>query len=147
MSEKQELMTIGTLAASAGVGVETVRYYQRRKLMAEPERPYGGIRYYGNHALQRLHFIRTSQWLGFSLDEIAELLKLQDGVHCDEARELGEQKLDSVRQKISHLQHIERALSGLVQQCSAQQGAVYCPLMASLSDGLQDVANVNLNNK
>ncbi|RDK82506.1 UNVERIFIED_ORG: MerR family transcriptional regulator [Idiomarina abyssalis] len=138
MLKNKELMTIGTLAAAAGVNVETIRYYQRRALMAEPEKPYGGIRHYDSHALQRLHFIRTSQWLGFSLDEIAELLKLQDGVHCDEARELGEQKLVSVRQKLSHLQHIERALSGLVQQCSAQQGAVYCPLMASLNESLEN---------
>ncbi len=111
MLKKRNVMTIGTLAKTAGVGVETVRYYQRRGLMSEPEKPYGGIRHYDEQALARLHFIRASQWLGFSLDEIGELLTLQDGAHCDEARELGEQKLN---------------------------GDVYCPLMASLNDGFED---------
>jgi len=73
-----------------------------------------------------------------SLDEIGELLTLQDGAHCDEARELGEQKLTSVRRKISRLQQIERALNELVQKCSSGHGDVYCPLMASLNDGVED---------
>lgn len=60
-------------------------------LVAEPEKPYGSIRHYDDQALARLHFIRTAQWLGFSLDEIGGLLTLQDGTHCDEARVLGEQ--------------------------------------------------------
>ena len=138
MLKKRNVMTIGTLAKTAGVGVETVRYYQRRGLMSEPEKPYGGIRHYDEQALARLHFIRASQWLGFSLDEIGELLTLQYGAHCDEARELGEQKLTSVRRKISRLQQIERTLNELVQKCSSGHGDVYCPLMASLNDGVED---------
>lgn len=142
MLEKRNLMTIGTLAKAVGVGVETVRYYQRRGLMSEPDRLYGGIRRYDDQALARLNFIRASQWLGFSLDEIGELLTLQDGAHCDEARELGEQKLTSVRKKISHLQQIERALNELVQKCSSGYGDVYCPLMASLNEEGEDaIAN------
>ncbi len=131
-------MTIGTLAKAAGMGVETIRYYQRRGLVAEPDKPYGGIRRYDDQALARLRFIRTAQWLGFSLDEIGGLLTLQDGTHCDEARVLGEQKLLSVRQKISSLQGIERALDGLVRACGAQQGDVKCPLITSLYDGLEE---------
>ena len=120
------------------MGVETIRYYQRRGLVAEPEKPYGSIRHYDDQAVARLHFIRTAQWLGFSLDEIGGLLTLQDGTHCDEARVLGEQKLASVRQKIISLQHIERALDELVQECLAQQGSVTCPLIASLHDGFEE---------
>ncbi|EAZ97517.1 Hg(II)-responsive transcriptional regulator [Marinobacter sp. ELB17] len=138
MSEKQCSMTIGVLAKASSMGVETIRYYQRRGLVAEPEKPYGSIRHYDEQALARLHFIRTAQWLGFSLDEIGELLKLEDGAHCDEARALGEQKLTSVRQKILSLQRIERALEELVQECCAQQGNVNCPLLASLHDGLEE---------
>jgi MerR family transcriptional regulator, mercuric resistance operon regulatory protein len=135
---KNESMTIGTLSNASGVSVETIRYYQRRGLMKVPKTPYGGIRRYGEQALKRLHFIRTSQWLGFSLNEIDELLRLQDGAHCDEARKLGEQKLDSVRHKISSLQQIERALHELVQECTSHQGNLHCPLTASLSSGHLD---------
>jgi MerR family mercuric resistance operon transcriptional regulator len=126
------------LAKAAGMGVETIRYYQRRGLVAEPEKPYGSIRHYDDQALARLHFIRTAQWLGFSLDEIGGLLTLQDGAHCDEARLLGEQKLTSVREKIASLQRIECALEGLVQECCAQRGNVECPLITSLQDGLEN---------
>ena len=140
MSKKQHSMTIGALAKAAGMGVETIRYYQRRGLVAEPEKPYGSIRHYDDQALARLHFIRTAQWLGFSLDEIGGLLTLQDGTHWDEARVLGEQKLASVRAKISSLRRIERALDGLVQECCAQRGNVECPLITSLQDGLENSA-------
>ncbi|MEX2515689.1 MAG: Hg(II)-responsive transcriptional regulator [Gammaproteobacteria bacterium] len=137
MSKKQGSMTIGALAKAARMGVETIRYYQRRGLMVEPEKPYGSIRHYDEQALARLHFIRTAQWLGFSLDEVGGLLTLQDGTHCDEARALGEHKLTSVRQKILSLQRIERALDELVQECCVQQGNVHCPLITSLRDGLE----------
>ncbi|MEX1214453.1 Hg(II)-responsive transcriptional regulator [Saccharospirillum sp.] len=137
MSKKHGSMTIGTLAKAANMGVETIRYYQRRGLITEPEKPFGSIRHYDEQALERLHFIRTAQWLGFSLDEIGGLLMLQDGTHCDEARALGEQKLTSVRQKILSLQRIERALDELVQECCVQQGNVYCPLITSLHEGLE----------
>jgi MerR family mercuric resistance operon transcriptional regulator len=131
-------MTIGVLAKAAGMGVETIRYYQRRGLVEEPEKPYGSIRHYDEEALARLHFIRTAQWLGFSLDEVGELLKLQDGTHCDEARVLGEQKLAKVREKISSLRRIERTLEGLVQACCTEQGDVKCPLITSLYKGVEE---------
>ena len=120
------------------MGVETIRYYQRRGLVEEPEKPYGSIRHYDEEALARLHFIRTAQWLGFSLDEVGELLKLQDGTHCDEARVLGEQKLAKVREKISSLRRIERTLEGLVQACCTEQGDVKCPLITSLYKGVEE---------
>jgi MerR family transcriptional regulator, mercuric resistance operon regulatory protein len=141
MSKKQPSMTIGALARAADMGVETIRYYQRRGLVAEPEKPFGSIRHYDDQALARLRFIRTAQWLGFSLDEIGELLTLQDGTHCDEARILGEQKLTSVRRKIHSLQSIEQALDRLVQACSTQEGNVECPLITSLRHGLVQEPN------
>ncbi|HCD54689.1 MAG TPA: MerR family transcriptional regulator, partial [Halieaceae bacterium] len=81
-------MTIGSLAKAAEINVETIRYYQRLGLMTEPEKPLGGIRRYDEDALARLRFIRRARWLGFSLEEIGELLKLEDGTHCDEAKAL-----------------------------------------------------------
>ena len=126
--------TIGALAEAAGVNVETIRFYQRKGLMPEPEKPYGSIRRYGAAELARVRFIKSAQRLGFSLEEVGELLKLEDGARCSEARQLAEQKLVDVRQKLSELQRIESVLAGLVARCSAVRGRVNCPLIASLQE-------------
>ncbi|HEX6136241.1 MAG TPA: Hg(II)-responsive transcriptional regulator [Casimicrobiaceae bacterium] len=124
--------TIGALAAAAGLNVETIRYYQRRGLMPQPDRPAGGIRRYDGGALARVRFIKGAQRLGFSLDEVAELLKLADGTRCGDARGLAERKLRDVREKLAELRRIESALDRLVADCSAVRGAAKCPLIASL---------------
>ena len=134
MGEKDKKITIGALAEKAGVGVETVRFYQRRGLLRAPQRAHGRIRRYGPNDVERLNFIRSAKELGFSLDEIAELLRLDDGTDCDEARSLGEQKLADVRQKILALKRIERALSQLVRECRKQEGGIHCPLIVSLRE-------------
>jgi MerR family mercuric resistance operon transcriptional regulator len=126
--------TIGTLAETAGVNVETIRFYQRKGLMPEPEKPYGSIRRYGATDLARVRFIKSAQRLGFSLDEIGELLKLEDGARCSEARQLAERKLVDVRRKLGDLQRIESVLAELVARCSALRGRVNCPLIASLQE-------------
>jgi MerR family mercuric resistance operon transcriptional regulator len=126
--------TIGALAETAGVNVETIRFYQRKGLMPEPEKPYGGIRRYGAADLARVRFIKSAQRLGFSLDEIGELLKLEDGARCSEARQLAERKLVDVRRKLGDLQRIESVLAELVARCSALRGRVNCPLIASLQE-------------
>lgn len=126
--------TIGALAETAGVNVETIRFYQRKGLMPEPEKPYGSIRRYGAAELARVRFIKSAQRLGFSLEEVGELLKLEDGARCSEARQLAEQKLLDVRQRLSDLQRIESVLAGLVARCSAVRGRVNCPLIASLQE-------------
>ena len=126
--------TIGALAETAGVNVETIRFYQRKGLMPEPEKPYGSIRRYGAAELARVRFIKSAQRLGFSLEEVGELLKLEDGARCGEARQLAEQKLVDVRQKLGDLQRIESVLAGLVARCSAVRGRVNCPLIASLQE-------------
>lgn len=128
--------TIGALAETAGVNVETIRFYQRKGLMPEPEKPYGSIRRYGAAELARVRFIKSAQRLGFSLEEVGELLKLEDGARCSEARQLAEQKLVDVRQKLSDLQRIESVLTGLVARCSAVRGRVNCPLIASLQEAV-----------
>lgn len=128
-------MTIGTLARNAGVNVETVRYYQRRGLLAEPARPLRGVRRYGEDALRRLGFIHQCQTLGFSLDEVGELLSLDDGCHCAEASALAAHKLEDVRARLARLCRIERALAGLVSQCRRSRGRMRCPLIDVLSSG------------
>ncbi|MGH8226993.1 MAG: MerR family transcriptional regulator, partial [Steroidobacteraceae bacterium] len=84
-----ERYTIGALARQAAVHVETIRYYQRRGLVGEPDRPPGGIRRYTQNHARRLRFIKQAQALGFSLDEVVGLLALEDGKHCREAERLG----------------------------------------------------------
>lgn len=130
----RETMTIGALARAAGVNVETVRFYQRKGLMPEPDRPQGGIRHYGAAELGRVRFIKSAQRLGFSLDEVADLLSLDDGTQCEQARERGRKKLDDVRTRIADLQRIEVALSDLVQRCGSKRGRVRCPLIDALHE-------------
>lgn len=131
---KENGSTIGEMAGAAGVGVETVRFYQRKGLMHEPKKSHGSIRRYGESDLARLRFIRSAQRLGFSLDEIGELLKLENGTRCDEARTLAERKLADVRRKLFDLQHIETALTQLIDHCFASRGKVACPMIASLQE-------------
>ena len=127
-------ITIGALADSAGVNVETIRFYQRKGLMPQPEKPYGSIRRYGHAALARVRFIKSAQGLGFSLEEVGDLLKLEDGTRCGEARKVAEHKLAGVRQKLGDLQRIEAVLAALVARCSAVRGRIDCPLIASLQE-------------
>lgn len=127
-----EQYTIGTLAKQAGVNVETIRYYQHRGLVAEPDRPLGGIRRYTSAHARRLRFIKEAQALGFSLEEVADLLGLEDGRHCREAERLGSKKLDMVRERIALLRRVEKALTALVDQCHRNTGKVRCPLIAAL---------------
>jgi len=131
---KNEL-TIGVFAQAAGVNVETIRFYQRKGLLSEPDKPLGGIRRYGGNDVARVRFVKSAQQLGFSLDEIAELLRLQDGTHCRQARTLAEHKLASVRQKLHDLTRIESALTSLVARCCISKGKVTCPLISALHNG------------
>jgi MerR family mercuric resistance operon transcriptional regulator len=124
--------TIGTLARQAGVHVETVRYYQRRGLVAEPKRPPGGIRRYGDPDLRRLRFIGEAKSLGFGLEEVADLLALEDGRRCGEAERLGSRKLATVRERIAQLRRVEGVLAALVDRCQCNTGKVWCPLIEAL---------------
>ena len=130
-----ENLTIGVFAKTAGVNVETIRFYQHKGLLPMPQRRYGGIRRYGAADVARLKFVKAAQRLGFSLEEIGQLLKLEDGTHCSEAAELAEHQLADVRAKLADLNRIEAALSTLVRECRAQRGNVSCPLIASLQRG------------
>lgn len=134
-------LTIGAFAKAAGVNVETIRFYQRKGLLPQPVRPYGGIRRYGAADVTRVRFIKSAQWLGFSLAEITELLRLEDGTHCVEASGLAENKLKDVRRKLADLRRMEGVLSQLVRACHARRGNVSCPLIASLQgkNGLRSV--------
>ena len=132
MNDHPETLTIGAVAASAEVGVETIRFYQRKGLLNEPERPQGGIRRYGQPDVARVRFIKSAQRLGFSLEEVAGLLVLEDGTHCDDARALAQGKLADVRARLADLRRIERALKTMIDRCSEHRGNICCPMISVL---------------
>ncbi|MDE2155755.1 MAG: Hg(II)-responsive transcriptional regulator [Xanthomonadaceae bacterium] len=132
MKSRQDNLTIGTFAKAAGVNLETIRFYQRKGLLCEPDRPPGGIRRYGHGDVARVKFVKSAQRLGFSLEEVSHLLKLEDGTHCSEAAELAALRLADVRARLSDLRRMEAALSALVDQCCSCHGDISCPLIASL---------------
>ena len=134
MDPEPLILTIGALAEAAAVNVETIRFYQRKGLIREPHRPQGGIRRYMQTDLARVRFIKSAQRLGFSLDEISELLTLEDGAHCVQARHLAERKLADVRGRLADLQRIEAAFETLIARCRATRGKVRCPLIASMQE-------------
>ena len=128
-SQAVQSLTIGRLAAAAGVGVETVRYYQRRGLLETPARD-REIRRYGSEDLRRLRFIRQAQAAGFTLEEIKELLDLDAGEDRARARELAGARVKALDQKIADLQQARDALKRLARECGSG-GAGPCPILTS----------------
>ena len=129
-------MTVAGLARTASVNVETIRFYQQKGLMRLPVKPAGGYRYYDAADASRLRFIKAAKQIGFTLEEIAQLLKLDDGAHCAEAREIAELKLVDIKNRIANLKRIEATLSKHVRHCLASNGDVSCPLIESLQDSI-----------
>jgi len=132
IAKHNELLTIGELARQSAVHIETIRFYQRRGLLAKPARPATGIRHYGEQDIARIKFIRSAQSLGFSLDEVTNLLTLEDGAQCAEASKIAQQKLDEVRGKLANLRRMEKTLTELLGECSKTKGQICCPLISSL---------------
>jgi MerR family mercuric resistance operon transcriptional regulator len=122
--------TIGGLAKAAGVGVETVRYYQRRGLLAEPPRPHGEVRRYGDADVSRLKFIRSAQAAGFTLAEIKELLDLDASDDRARARQHARARVDAIEAKIAALQEARDALSTLATACASKRGGP-CPILTA----------------
>ena len=128
-----ENLTIGAVAKAGGVGVETVRYYQRRGLLDEPRRPAGSVRRYGEETVRRLRFIKRAQELGFTLDEIRRLLTLGDPQACGKARALAAEKLVIVRSRLADLERMGGVLAALIERCDAGRGKVACPIIETLA--------------
>lgn len=129
------ILTIGQLARAASVNVETVRYYQRKGLVAEPERPSNSVRRYSEDSVKRIRFIKRAQELGFTLAEIASLLALEDGRSCRETRELAGRKLAIVESRLADLSRLRRTLRELVTRCDTSRGKISCPIISVLSSG------------
>lgn len=130
MSEKA--LTIGYLAKAANVNVETVRYYQRQGLIEEPVKPAQGYRVYPQSTLDRIKFIKRAQTLGFSLQEIAELMSLGNG-QCSEVRYKAEQKYTQIGKQIQDLTILQSTLRRLIYACMKDEGSVNCPIVETLA--------------
>jgi len=126
-------MRIGELARTADVSVETVRYYQRLRLLATPRKPYSGFRTYTETDLAHLRFIKRAQQLGFSLEEIAGLIRLSSA-DCAGVQKLARHKQALVRAKIADLTRIAEVLDSVLRQCARRKPHEGCPIIESLSD-------------
>lgn len=129
-----EKMTISRLAGAADVNVETVRFYQRSGLIDEPARPHSGYRTYGGDDVRRIRFIKRAQLLGFTLDEIASLLKLEGSQTCSNTRDLAAKKLAMVEAKLSDLLAMKTALATMVARCDSEHPGAGCPIIQALID-------------
>ena len=129
-------LTIGQVAEAAEVNIQTIRYYERRGLFPEPRRSSSGYRQYTEDAVGRIRFIKQAQELGFSLQEIQELLglRVQHGAACDVIARRTATKIVVVEQKIRDLQRMRRTLEQLVEACAARRPTDECPILEALAD-------------
>ena len=111
-----QILTIGNLAKKVQIGVETIRFYERRGLIEQPQKPPEGYRVYSAEILNRIQFIKRAKELGFTLDEIANLLSLGESP-CLQVQGMTENKLDQVRTKINDLHRLKTVLDNLLTQC------------------------------
>ena len=124
--------TIGKIAKLAGVNVETIRYYQRRGLLSEPEKPHRGYRRYPVDIVKHIRFIKRAQALGFTLNEVAVLMELEEARACGVTRRLALDKIKAIDQKLAGLASMRKALAALVQRCGAGTSTTGCPIIRSL---------------
>lgn len=131
-----ERLTIGHLAQLGGVNLETIRYYERRGLLPKPPRTRAGYRQFGPEAARRLRFIKRAQELGFSLDEIRELLSLgiRPGQNRAMIRVRAQEKIEDINRKIGALNAMRNTLDELVNHCEHCGPAAECPIIASLDE-------------
>ena len=132
-------MRSSQVAAEAGVNVQTLRYYERRGLLPEPDRLESGYRAYGTDAVRTIRFVKSAQQLGFSLEEIDALLDLAAGgpANCDAAKTLATEKLDHLEEKIASLSAMRDSLRRLVATCERSRGKRECPMLDALDDQVQ----------
>lgn len=123
--------TIGTLAGRTKLNIETIRFYERKKLLPEPKRSPAGYRQYSDEDISRLHFIGLAKRHGFSLKEIKELLELRvdPSSTCNDVRQKAEEKIEIVTDKIRELKQIKKALSSLVESCHGAGPEGDCPIL------------------
>ena len=129
-------MQIGQLANSAGVAVDTVRYYERQGLLPPPQRRDSGYRRYGEEDVLRLRFIRRAKGLGFTLEEITGLLELSTRRHGDmgDLKQAAGNRLQALDVRIAELQRLRIGLKELIDRCPGHGELATCPILAALSE-------------
>lgn len=127
---KQTALTISEFAATAGVGVETVRFYQRKGLLDKPATG-GGIRRYDKAAVRQLRFIRKAQEAGFRLSEIGELLSLDSGLDHQRARQLAQKRIAELEVKIADMQRVRNSLEKLADECVKKGNSQPCAILSA----------------
>lgn len=127
--------SISRLAASAGVHVETIRYYQRRGLLAEPKRAFGSMRRYSEADAEQVRFIKRAQGIGFTLDEITSLLDLRSGASCEDMRSIADSKLRMIEERIAELNVLRDELVHWIADCDANETDSECPVIGHLERG------------
>jgi Hg(II)-responsive transcriptional regulator len=128
------MLTIGSLAKRTGVSIQTLRYYERRKLLSPPARTKGGYRQYPEDEVQRLKFIRHAQGLGFTLDEVSELLSLRvlPGGRCRGVEQAARKTQGRVHQRLEELARLDQVLTNLIQACKDGRATDHCPILDAL---------------
>jgi MerR family copper efflux transcriptional regulator len=126
-------LSIGQLAQRAGVAIDTVRYYERNALLAPAGRLASGYRRYGETELKRLRFIRRAKALGFSLDDIRELLTLSDERDVAQVKRAAQRRLDDIERRIAELERVRTGLTTLISACPGHGKAEACPILNALS--------------
>jgi len=136
---KEETMLIGKVAHQARVNVQTLRYYERRGLLEEPERTPSGQRAYPEDAVRRVRFIKRAQELGFSLAAVKELLSLRAAprAKCADVLQQAQEKIRDIDDKISTLRRMRKALSRLMAECEGSLPATECPILGALNDRME----------
>lgn len=132
-------LTISQLAQRADVPIDTIRYYERNQLIAEPPRRPSGYRQYPEEAVQRLRFIRRAKALGFTLEEIADLLAVSGQRNVAAVKRSAQQKLADVEHKIAELSRIRDGLTQLVKSCPGHGRAEACPILSALNNENEDL--------
>ncbi|MDT0583803.1 MerR family transcriptional regulator [Brumicola blandensis] len=125
------MYTISKLAKAANVGIETIRFYERKGLLEQPIKPIQGYRQYTEQALSRVLFIKRAQYLGFTLAEISSLLILSAS-NCEDVQQLAEQKLAVIEDKLRDLLNLKDSLVSLVSDCKNNPSDKECPIIRSL---------------
>lgn len=125
-------LNIGEVAAQAGVNRQTLRYYERRGILAEPERTAAGYRKYPSETVRVIRFIKRAQDLGFTLTEVEDLLAIRDTRSRVRARELASAKLESIDAKVRDLLRMKAALETLVTDCGCNGSTTHCPILGAL---------------
>jgi MerR family copper efflux transcriptional regulator len=130
-------MTIGQLARVVGVNAQTIRFYERQRILPAPWRRASGYRQYSPEAVERVRFVLAAKEVGFTLDEISELLALRErrGASCAVARERAEARLASIDSRLSELRRMRRALARMISSCSGRRAVRDCAILGGIEAG------------